>query len=138
MRILRDLTTVNERSIRSLKRKALRRSRTLGRDTETQEVIQPSKYSAWLSKLKTPFTRSFWEDMFEATDNETLVDGKLLSYAYLEAGLIETLASYVLLLLLAPGSNVFKSISLVAYFVVFFRNGFSPADLVRAQKNGCM
>jgi len=72
----------------------------------------------WLSKLKIPFTRAFWEDRFEVTDDEALVDGKLLSYAYLEAGLIETLSS------------------LVAYFVVFFHNGFSPADLVRAQKNG--
>jgi len=109
---------VNERSIRSLKRRALRRSKTLARDPETQEVVQPSKFSVWLSKMKIPFTRHFWEDLLETTDNESLVDGKLLSYAYLEAGLIETLAS------------------LVAYFVVFFRNGFSPADLVRAQKNG--
>lgn len=90
------MTVVNERSIRSLKRKALRHSKTLDRDTETQEVIKPSKFSVWLSKLKAPFTRSFWEDMFETTDNESLVDGKLLSYAYLEAGLIETLATYVL------------------------------------------
>ena len=27
---------------------------------------------------------------------------------------------------------------MLAYFVVFFRNGFSPGDLVAAQKNGCM
>ena len=94
-----DLTTVNERSIRSLKRRALRRSKTLGRDPETQEVIHPSKFSVWLSKLKTPFTRVFWEDLMETTDNESLVDGKLLSYSYLEAGLIETLATYVFLLL---------------------------------------
>jgi sodium/potassium-transporting ATPase subunit alpha len=115
---LKPRKPVNERSINSLKRKALRRSKTLARDAETQEVIQPSKISLWLSKLKTPFTRAFWEDRFEVTDNEALVDGKLLSYAYLEAGLIETIAS------------------LTAYFVVFFHNGFSPADLVRAQKNG--
>ena len=96
MLIFCDLTTVNERSIRSLKRKALRRTKTLARDAETQEVIPPSKFSVWLSKLKTPFTRYFWEDLLETTDNESLVDAKLLSYAYLEAGLIETLASYVL------------------------------------------
>ena len=94
-----DLTAVNERSIRSLKRKALRRTKTLGRDPETQEVIRPSKFSGWLSKLKTPFTRSFWQDLLEPTDNESLVDGKLLSYSYLEAGMIETLATYVLLFL---------------------------------------
>ena len=42
-----------------------------------------------MSKIKAPFTRQFWEDALEPTDNETLVDTKLLSYAYLEAGLIE-------------------------------------------------
>lgn len=83
---------VNERSIHSLKKRALRRSRTLARDTETQEVIQPSRISQWIYKLKTPFRRTFWEDVLEPTDNETLVDGLLLSYAYLEAGIIETLA----------------------------------------------
>lgn len=109
---------VNERSIHSLKKRALRRSRTLARDTETQEVIQPSRVSQWIHKLKTPFRRTFWEDVLEPTDNENLVDGLLLSYAYLEAGLIETLAC------------------LVAYFVVFFKAGFTPGDLRRAQKDG--
>jgi len=45
-----------------------------------------------------------------------LVDLQLLSYSYLEAGLIETIGA------------------LVAYFVVFFKNGFSPNDLRRAQR----
>lgn len=76
----------------SLKKRALRRSKTLARDIETHEPIRPSRVSLWIEKLKTPFRRAFWEDMFEATDNESLVDGKLLSYAYLEAGMIETLA----------------------------------------------
>lgn len=44
-------------------------------------------------KLQAPFTRSFWEDAFESSDNETLVDAKLLSYAYLEAGVIEMLGA---------------------------------------------
>jgi sodium/potassium-transporting ATPase subunit alpha len=62
-------STINERLIRSLKRKALKRIKTLARDPETQEVIQTSKFSGWLSKLKTPFTRAFLEDLFESTDN---------------------------------------------------------------------
>ena len=49
-----------------------------------------------LQAIRAPFTRVFWEDAFERTENETLVDAKLLSYAYLEIGLIETLAAYVL------------------------------------------
>ncbi|KAF9036806.1 aminophospholipid-transporting P-type ATPase [Panaeolus papilionaceus] len=116
---LKPRKPVNERSIRSLKRRALKRSKTIGRDPETMEPIQPSKLSIWFSKLKTPFKRSFWQDLLEPTDNETLVDGKLLSYAYLEAGMIEMLAC------------------LVAYFVVFFKNGFTPSDLRHAQSNGC-
>ncbi|KAJ7651867.1 aminophospholipid-transporting P-type ATPase [Mycena rosella] len=111
---------VNERSILSLKRKALRRTKTLRRDPETQEFIQPSRLSVLAGRLQKPFTRAYWEDAMESADGETLVDGKLLSYAYLEAGVIEMLGA------------------LVAYFVVFFKSGFSPADLQRAQKIGSL
>ncbi|KJA21119.1 hypothetical protein HYPSUDRAFT_42489 [Hypholoma sublateritium FD-334 SS-4] len=115
---LKPRKPVNERSIRALKRRALVRSKTLIRDEETLEIIPPSKFSVWMTKIKKPFTRSFWEEVLEPTDNESLVDIKLLSYAYLEAGMIETLAC------------------LVAYFVVFFKKGFTPTDLRHAQKNG--
>ena len=127
--MLCDLTTVNERSIRSLKRRALKRSQTLARDVETQEVIQPSKFSVWLSKLKTPFTRTFWEDLLEPTDNESLVDGKLLSYSYLEAGLIETLATYVLLLFLGikPFLILFYLLKLLG--LLHISSYFSVTDL---------
>ena len=84
---------VHERSILSIKRKALRRTKTLRRDPETNEIIQPSKLSKLLAKLKKPFTKHFWEDVFEKTDNETLIDWKVLSYSYIEAGLIESAAS---------------------------------------------
>ena len=80
----------------SLKKRALRRTKTLRRDPETQEVIQPSKFSQTMSRMKAPFTRQFWEDTLERTDDETLVDTKLLSYAYLEAGLIEFAGACVL------------------------------------------
>ncbi|KAI0792718.1 aminophospholipid-transporting P-type ATPase [Abortiporus biennis] len=109
---------VTERSVLSRKRRALRRTKTVVRDPETQEVIAPSKLSVWKSKIKAPFTRNFWEDALETSEDEILVDGKLLSYAYLEAGVIEMIGA------------------LVAYFVVFFKNGFSPSDLRRAQLNG--
>ncbi|EEB90201.1 hypothetical protein MPER_11622, partial [Moniliophthora perniciosa FA553] len=71
-----------------------------------------------ISKIKVPFTRVFWEDLMEETDDEKLVDAKLLSYSYLEAGMIECIGS------------------LVAYFVVFWVNGFSPRDLRAAQQGG--
>jgi sodium/potassium-transporting ATPase subunit alpha len=84
---------VTERSIHSLKRKALRRikTRTLAHDPETGQAIRPGRISVFFSKFKNPFTRTFWEDAFEQTDNESLVDGKLLSYAYLEVGMIEAI-----------------------------------------------
>ncbi|TBU55204.1 aminophospholipid-transporting P-type ATPase [Dichomitus squalens] len=106
---------VNDRSVTSLKKRALRRTKTLRRDPETQEVIRPSKFSRIMVRVKAPFTRQFWEEAFERTDDETLVDTKLLSYAYLEAGMIEFAGA------------------LAAYFVVFFKNGFTPGDLRRAQ-----
>ena len=84
---------VNDRSILFRKRRALRRSKTLARDAETQEIIQPSRLSTIISKIKTPLKRRFWEDAFETTEDETLVDYKLLSYAYLEAGMIETIGA---------------------------------------------
>ncbi|KAN0141264.1 aminophospholipid-transporting P-type ATPase [Lactarius tabidus] len=109
---------VSERSIMNRKRRALRRSFTLGNDTEGQTATRPSRLTVLARKLKAPFTRQFWQDRFEPTDDETLVDGKVLSYAYLEVGTIETLAS------------------LLGYFLVFHKNGFSPNDLRKAQKNG--
>lgn len=80
----------------ALKKRALRRTKTLARDSETQELIQPGRISVWAKKLRSPFTRIFWEDLLEDSGGETLVDRKLLSYAYLEAGVIEFLSAYVL------------------------------------------
>jgi sodium/potassium-transporting ATPase subunit alpha len=75
------------------KRRALRRSKTLGHDAESQTATQPSRLARLMRKLKSPFTREFWVDRFESSDGETLVDNKVLSYSYLEVGLIETIAS---------------------------------------------
>ncbi|KAF5367657.1 hypothetical protein D9757_010968 [Collybiopsis confluens] len=109
---------VNENSIASLKRRALRRTKTIHRDSETQELVPPSRISRMIESVTRPFSREYWEDFMEPTDSERLVDGKLLSYSYLEAGLIEAIAE------------------MAAYFVVFWKNGFSPSDLVKAQKAG--
>lgn len=48
------------------------------------------------TNLTRPFTRDYWADMMEPTDDEKLVDMKLLSYSYIEAGLIESIGSYVI------------------------------------------
>ena len=90
---------MNEYSIQVLKKRALRRSRTLiaasTADAENRgpKLIRRSRLAIFFSKLRAPFNRVFWEDLMERTDNETLVDWKLLSYAYLEAGVIESIGS---------------------------------------------
>jgi len=81
------------------KRRALRRSFTLGNDTEGQTTTRPGRLTVLARKLKAPFTRQFWEDQFAPSDDETLVDGRVLSYAYLEVGMIETMGSCVSCLL---------------------------------------
>ncbi|KAF8320135.1 aminophospholipid-transporting P-type ATPase [Clavulina sp. PMI_390] len=107
---------VNDRSILSRKKKALRIQKTLTRDPETLEVVR-DKWSTrmWL-KIKKPFTRQFWEDAWEQTDDETLVDMNLLSYSYLEAGIIETVSA------------------LASYFVIFWKYGFTPNELRTCQQ----
>jgi len=109
---------VNERSILSRKKKALQRTKTITRDPETLEITRERWWKKTIRKLKKPFTRKFWEDAWEQTDDETLVDMNLLSYSYLEAGIIETISA------------------LVCYFVVFWRGGFTPNELRTTQQAG--
>ncbi|KAG6876170.1 hypothetical protein C0992_000603 [Termitomyces sp. T32_za158] len=114
--------SVNEYSIKTLQRRALRRSRTLiatstiDAENSGAKLIRRSRLATLFSKLRAPFSRAFWEDLMEHTDNETLVDWKLLSYAYLEAGVIESIGS------------------LLPYFVVFWKQGFTPGELRITQK----
>jgi len=107
---------------------------TLTRDVETQQLVEPSLMSKLVTQLKAPFSRHYWEEKFEPSEDETLVDSKLLSYAYLEAGLIETLGAYVY----RPTCRFFADIcfSTIAYFVVFYKRGFTPYDLRVAQQAG--
>lgn len=114
---------VNERSVTTLKRRALRRSKTLlavSGDPENLglKTSLPTRFSKLIAKIRAPMTRVFWEDMLEGDDNEVLVDSKLLSYSYLEAGMIQ-----------AAGA-------LLSYFVVFYKNGFTPNELQATQKAG--
>lgn len=115
---LRPRKPVTNRSVLARKQKALRRTKTIRRDPETLEVVPPTKWDNLKSKIRKPFTREFWEDTWEQTEDETLVDTNLLSYAYLEAGIIETIAV------------------LASYFVIFWKHGFTPNELRITQQNG--
>lgn len=110
---------VNERSVLALRSKALRRIRTRRtNDVEGKSKPPPGRIGRALETTKLMFTRGYWSDRFAKTDEVKLVDFNVLLYAYGLAGMIET----VFLLL--------------SYFVIFNYRGFSPADLVRAQKDG--
>ncbi|KDE09552.1 hypothetical protein MVLG_00448 [Microbotryum lychnidis-dioicae p1A1 Lamole] len=108
---------VSDASIGRLKGRALRRIKTRNIDPETNQTIEPTRISKYIDSAKAPFTRQFWVDAFEPSDDETLVDRNLLSYSYLEAGMIELIGA------------------LTGYFVVFYNSGFTPRDLYLAQKS---
>lgn len=93
----------------SIKKRALRRSKTIQRDSETGQAIQPSRFSRFVSTCKAPFSYMFWEDVMERSDDESLVDAKLLSYAYLEAGVIEMLGGLVMLIYIHRNKRKFLS-----------------------------
>ncbi|PKC04734.1 P-type cation exchange, alpha subunit of ATPase [Rhizophagus irregularis] len=99
---------VTASSIERVRRIALNRTPTV-RDSEGR-LIPPSKLSIFLHNIKKPFTASFWAELFESTDEELLVDGNLLSWSYLEIGVIEAIGA------------------LVAYFVVLNHHGITPYD----------
>ena len=69
---------VNERTIRSIKTKALRRTKTQAYDPETREPLKPSFISRVVASFSAPFTRQYWADKFEPVEGEVLVDANLL------------------------------------------------------------
>ncbi|EFP77177.2 hypothetical protein PGT21_010835 [Puccinia graminis f. sp. tritici] len=113
---------VTDRSIMQLKKKALRRTRTNHMDVEAGNEKPQSRIGHALrnavDNVKKPFSKWWWDDLLEKSDGEALVDGSLLSYSYLQAGMIETVGC------------------MMAYFVIFNYNHFTPRDLQLAQKAG--
>ncbi|KAH9473147.1 hypothetical protein Pst134EA_000223 [Puccinia striiformis f. sp. tritici] len=113
---------VTDRSINQLKKKALRRTRTRHMDEEAINDKPQSKVGNALrhavDNVKKPFSKWWWDDLLEKSDGEALVDASLLSYSYLQVGMIETVGC------------------MLAYFVIFNYNHFTPRDLQLAQKAG--
>ena len=100
------------------RRRALRRTRSHF-DEEAGVVVSPdeqTKVQKFLYNVHQLFTKDFWLDRFENTGAEVLVDGPLLSWAYLEIGSIEAIGA------------------LTAFFVVMYRRGISPYDARLMQK----
>lgn len=113
---------VTDRSIMQLKQRALRRTKTNQLDMESGNNKPQSKVGNAIrnlvATLRKPFSRWWWEDLLEKSDGEALVDASLLSYSYLQVGMIETIGC------------------MLTYFVIFNWNHFTPSDLRTAQKAG--
>ncbi|KAJ2521216.1 hypothetical protein GGI11_002079 [Coemansia sp. RSA 2049] len=81
-------------------------------DPETGEPLKQRWPSRVAHTLKAPFTRVWWQDRLEKKEGEILVDGDLLSWSYIEAGLISTVSL------------------IVTFFVVIYcRHHISPRQL---------
>lgn len=100
------------------RRRALRKTQSHF-DEEAGIVVSPenqTRIQKHLYTVKQWFTREYWSDKFENTGAEVLVDGPLLSWAYLEIGLIEAIAA------------------LFSFFYVLHSRGISPYDARMMQK----
>jgi sodium/potassium-transporting ATPase subunit alpha len=76
-------------------RRALRRTRSHF-DEEASVVISPedqTKIQKFLYNVRQLFTKEYWLDRFENTGAEVLVDGPLLSWAYLGIGSTESIGA---------------------------------------------
>ncbi|KAF9183625.1 hypothetical protein BGZ51_003892 [Haplosporangium sp. Z 767] len=87
-------------------------------DSESGEEIKPSFWTRFHHDFKALFTRVYWHERFESTEDEVLVDSGLLSWAYLEVGIIQTIGGLV-----------------TFFFFLYKEGGLTPADAVRMQKN---
>ncbi|KAL1916323.1 uncharacterized protein VTP21DRAFT_5940 [Calcarisporiella thermophila] len=96
-------------SIERIRRLTLRRTPTRYDET-TGELIRASRVKVVWHSFRRVFSAQYWQELFENTGEETLVDLGVLSWAYIEIGLIETIAS------------------MLAYFVVLNYNGITPYD----------
>ncbi|KAI8613284.1 E1-E2 ATPase-domain-containing protein [Chytriomyces sp. MP71] len=63
--------------------------------------------------LRKSCTRRFWAEKFEKTEDETLIDGDVLSYSYLEAGSIMTVGCLVCF-----------------FYALWYHYGITPAEAV--------
>jgi len=101
-------------------------SLTVHQDPESGKDTEPSMLQVLRHSLKKPFTGAFWAQKFEKPEGEVLVDGNVLSWAYLEAGVIEAIGC------------------MTASFVVIYMGkdvegipfGFTPRDAINCQAQG--
>ncbi|SAM08369.1 hypothetical protein [Absidia glauca] len=105
---------VTPESIERHRRKTARLQQYLQYDDEG-ELIKLSFIRRFRNTLHAFFSPAYWNEKFEKNDDEILVDLPLLSWAYLEVGMIEAIGV------------------MVTYFVVMWYNHLDPADIVKMQ-----
>ncbi|ORY01095.1 P-type cation exchange, alpha subunit of ATPase [Basidiobolus meristosporus CBS 931.73] len=110
---------VTVRSVARLRRQLSRRPQS-HTDIESGAEFKPSKFSLFKHSITEKFTSQYWVEMFEETDDEVLVDAGVLSWGYLEAGMIEFVGA------------------ILSYFLVlWFEFNISPSEARNMQKNNC-
>ncbi|KAK9728457.1 hypothetical protein K7432_001060 [Basidiobolus ranarum] len=110
---------VTVRSIARLRRQMSRRPQS-HMDVESGHESKPSRFTLFKYSVSQKFTAQYWSEMFEETDDEVLVDAGVLSWGYIEAGLIEFVGA------------------ILSYFLVlWFEFGISPSEARLMQKGNC-
>ena len=110
---------VTPKSTDMYRRRQLRRTQsTFDEESGAVVVRDQTRLQRFVFNVRQLVTREFWREQFEPTGAEVLVDGPLLSWAYLEIGIIEAVGA------------------LTAFFVVLQRRGISPYDAHVMQKAG--
>ncbi|KAJ3237801.1 hypothetical protein HDU81_008904 [Chytriomyces hyalinus] len=79
------------RALDRAERQASNGGRAVEADDEEEHEHNMSKMAKFSRGFKRVFTKRFWNEKFEKTEDEVLIDGNLMSYSYIEAGTIMTI-----------------------------------------------
>ncbi|KAG2235146.1 hypothetical protein INT48_006527 [Thamnidium elegans] len=107
---------VNPESIDRYRRSLIRKEQYIQYDYKNGEEIKLTIYRRYYNVLHELLSAAYWKEKFEKNDDEVLVDLPLLSWAYLEVGIIEAVGA------------------MTAYFVVLWYHGITPYDAVVMQR----
>ncbi|KAJ3290167.1 hypothetical protein HDU79_003473 [Rhizoclosmatium sp. JEL0117] len=100
---------------RLYRRRALDIAENNGKDLDEKELSVLTKFG---KAIKKPFSKRFWSEAFEKNEDEVLIDWDVLSYAYVEAGTIQTIGSLVCF-----------------FFAMWYHYGITPYETVQFGAN---
>ncbi|KAF9404403.1 hypothetical protein BGZ94_004203 [Podila epigama] len=88
-------------------------------DAETGEKIKPSFMARVRYNLGALFTKVYWREKFESTEEEVLVDARLMSWAYLEIGVIQAIGGLVIFFVVLYKRSLYLGIVIMQLFNLF-------------------